>query len=39
MIRGTGTTHAEEWKDPEPPADDDPELNTREPMMNRGEPT
>lgn len=24
MIRGTGPTHAEEWKDPEPPADDDP---------------
>lgn len=24
MVRGTGPTHAEEWKDPEPPADDDP---------------
>jgi hypothetical protein len=29
MVRGTGPTHAEEWKDPEPPADDDPVLNTR----------
>ncbi|MBV9140709.1 MAG: hypothetical protein JO115_07310 [Pseudonocardiales bacterium] len=28
MIRGTGPTHAEEWKDPEPPADDDPQLHT-----------
>jgi len=23
-LRGTGPTHAEEWRDPEPPADDDP---------------
>lgn len=37
MIRGTGPTHAEEWKDPEPPADDDPQLTTREPMVDRGE--
>ncbi|MFY9807697.1 MAG: hypothetical protein WCB57_01455 [Pseudonocardiaceae bacterium] len=37
MIRGTGPTHAEEWKDPEPPADDDPELNTRLAVENRGE--
>ncbi|PZS39186.1 MAG: hypothetical protein DLM62_09610 [Pseudonocardiales bacterium] len=31
VIRGTGPTHVEEWKDPEPPADDDPQLNTRLP--------
>jgi hypothetical protein len=31
MIRGGGPTHAEEWKDPEPPADDDPQLNSRLP--------
>jgi len=37
MIRGTGPTHAEEWKDPEPPADDDPQLTTHEPMVDRGE--
>ena len=37
LIRSGHTTHAEEWKDPEPPADDDPELNTREPMVDRGE--
>ena len=36
MIRGTGPTHAEEWKDPEPPADDDPVLNTRAPAAERG---
>jgi len=24
MVRGTGPTRAEEWRDPEPPADDDP---------------
>lgn len=23
MLRGTGPTRAEEWRDPEPPADDD----------------
>lgn len=38
MMRGTGPTHAEEWKDPEPPADDDPQLNTRMAAENRGEP-
>jgi len=37
MIRGTGPTHAEEWKDPEPPADDDPQLNTHLAAGNRGE--
>lgn len=37
MIRGTGPTHPEEWKDPEPPADDDPQLNTRRAAENRGE--
>lgn len=37
MNRGTGPTHAEEWKDPEPPADDDPQLNTRRAAENRGE--
>ena len=26
MLRGTGPTRAEEWRDPEPPADDDPML-------------
>jgi hypothetical protein len=26
MIRGNGPTRAEEWHDPEPPADDDPVL-------------
>ena len=39
MIRGTGPTHAEEWKDPEPPADDDPVLNTRAPIVDRGDRT
>jgi hypothetical protein len=38
MMRGTGPTHAEEWKDPEPPADDDPQLNTRMAAESRGEP-
>ncbi|MFN2495413.1 MAG: hypothetical protein ABR608_05845 [Pseudonocardiaceae bacterium] len=37
MLRGTGPTHAEEWKDPEPPADDDPELDMRTPIDDRGE--
>lgn len=37
MLRGTGPTHAEEWKDPEPPADDDPVLNTRAPVEDRGD--
>jgi hypothetical protein len=37
MIRGTGPTHAEEWKDPEPPADDDPQLNTRAAIVDRGQ--
>jgi hypothetical protein len=35
MLRGTGPTHAEEWKDPEPPADDDPVLNTRRGIEDR----
>ncbi len=26
MIKGGKPTHAEEWADPEPPADDDPEV-------------
>jgi len=26
IVRGTGPSRAEEWRDPEPPADDDPEL-------------
>lgn len=30
MVRGTGPTHAEEWKDPEPPADDDNEADLRQ---------
>ncbi|HSL08340.1 MAG TPA: hypothetical protein VK887_10245 [Pseudonocardiaceae bacterium] len=37
MLRGTGPTHAEEWKDPEPPADDDPVLNTRRFLEDRGD--
>jgi hypothetical protein len=37
MVRGTGPTHAEEWKDPEPPADDDSPLSTRVAIMNRGQ--
>jgi hypothetical protein len=37
MLRGTGPTHAEEWKDPEPPADDDPVLNTRRSLEDRGD--
>jgi hypothetical protein len=35
ILRATGPTRAEEWKDPEPPADDDPELTTRLPVENR----
>jgi hypothetical protein len=35
MIRGTGPTHAQEWKDPEPPADDDPQLNTSRSIEDR----
>jgi hypothetical protein len=26
MIRGNKPTRAEEWRDPEPPADDDPDV-------------
>jgi hypothetical protein len=26
MLKGGGPTHAEEWADPEPPADDDPDI-------------
>jgi hypothetical protein len=26
MLKGGGPTHAEEWADPEPPADDDPRV-------------
>jgi hypothetical protein len=26
MLKGGGPTHAEEWADPEPPADDDPNV-------------
>lgn len=26
MLRGAGPTRAEEWRDPEPPADDDREV-------------
>jgi hypothetical protein len=37
MLRGTGPTHAQEWKDPEPPADDDPVLNTRRRVEDRGD--
>jgi hypothetical protein len=37
MLRGNGPTHAEEWKDPEPPADDDPVLNTRGSVVDRGD--
>ncbi len=32
MVRGTGPTHAEEWKDPEPPADDDPAADPHRPQ-------
>ena len=32
LIRGTGPTHAEEWKDPEPPADDDPPADPHNPL-------
>ncbi|HYZ09678.1 MAG TPA: hypothetical protein VE709_14080 [Pseudonocardiaceae bacterium] len=32
MVRGTGPTHAEEWKDPEPPADDDPPADPHRPQ-------
>lgn len=35
MIRGTGPTHPEEWKDPEPLPGDDPVLNTRLPAVDR----
>lgn len=35
MIRGTGPTHVEEWKDPEPPADDDPAPDLRSPAVER----
>ena len=38
MLRGKNPTHAEEWKDPEPPADDDPVLNTRGRAEDRGDP-
>jgi hypothetical protein len=34
-LRATGPTHAEEWKDPEPPADDDPELTIRPPVVEK----
>ena len=37
MLRANGRTHAEEWKDPEPPADDDPVLNTRRSVVDRGD--
>ncbi|GAA4661862.1 hypothetical protein [Amycolatopsis dongchuanensis] len=26
MLQGNGPSRAEEWRDPEPPADDDPEV-------------
>ncbi|BDT87524.1 hypothetical protein GV791_10025 [Nocardia cyriacigeorgica] len=28
-IRGNRSSRAEEWRDPEPPADDDPDLQVR----------
>ena len=38
MIRGNGPTHAEEWRDPEPPADDDLVLNEGEAIRRREQP-
>lgn len=35
MIRGTGPTRAEEWHDPEPPADDDPDVSPGTPSSDR----
>ena len=32
LIRGNGPTRAEEWKDPEPPADDDPPADPHNPL-------
>jgi hypothetical protein len=37
MVRGTGPTRAEEWKDPEPPADDDPQPDMRTRPAGPGE--
>ncbi|NKQ57152.1 hypothetical protein HFP15_30205 [Amycolatopsis sp. K13G38] len=28
-LQGNGSSRAEEWRDPEPPADDDPDLDQR----------
>lgn len=30
MLQGNGPSRAEEWRDPEPPADDDPEVDKRQ---------
>ena len=38
MVRGTGPTRAEEWRDPEPPADDDPAVPPFETESSEEEP-
>ena len=35
MLKGGGPTRAEEWADPEPPADDDPDV----PPFQGGQPS
>jgi hypothetical protein len=37
MLTGKGPTRAEEWRDPEPPADDDPDVRpfTEQPGQDR----
>jgi hypothetical protein len=32
MLRGNRPSRAEEWRDPEPPADDDPDVPTAGPV-------
>ena len=39
MLRGDGPSHAEEWRDPEPPADDDPVLHDPRSPEQAGPPT
>lgn len=36
MLKGGGPTHAEEWTDPEPPADDDPKVRPFEESPDAG---
>jgi hypothetical protein len=33
MLRGNRPSRAEEWRDPEPPADDDPDVPTAGPAI------